>query len=264
MQKHIFHINSVIDKLIQHEVDTVYFKRQNFYDIYNNIVIILGSILIISIILLIIIAIYSVRSIEEDKVKLELTAKKLTHVNTELKNVSYTDSLTKLHNRNYFNLIYDKELKRAKRDRTYITFMMLDMDYFKQYNDVYGHVEGDKALSITAKVLKETLKRPSDFLFRLGGEEFGVLLTQTDEVNSARLAQNICNAVRDRKIENKKSDIDKYLTISIGLVCCIADNALHDEILISRANEMLYKAKNNGRNRYEITTDVTQSTVLND
>jgi diguanylate cyclase (GGDEF)-like protein len=105
------------------------------------------------------------------------------------------------------------------------------------------------------------LKRPSDFVFRLGGEEFGVLLTQTDESSSAKLAREIGDAVRGKKIPHSASQSSEYLTISIGVVCCIADDALNDEILISRADEMLYEAKETGRDRYIITSNVSESTT---
>ena len=137
--------------------------------------------------------------------------------------------------------------------------MMLDIDFFKQYNDTYGHIEGDFALKSVSKVLKDTLRRPADFVFRLGGEEFGVLLIQTDESNSAKLAREICDAVRGREIKHESSNVNQYLTMSIGVVCCIADDALNENILISRADEMLYEAKESGRDRYIITSNVSEA-----
>ena len=110
--------------------------------------------------------------------------------------------------------------------------------------------------------MSETLRRPSDFVFRLGGEEFGVLLTQTDESNSAKLARELCDAIREEKLEHKGSAVNNFLTISIGVVCCIADDALNEDILISRADEMLYEAKETGRDRYIITTNVSESKAM--
>ncbi len=219
--------------------------------------------IILSIIILAVLGIlfYVFRSIQKDHTKLEIAAKKLKLANKKLENASYTDSLTGLHNRRYFNFVYDRELKRAKRNNTYITFMMLDIDYFKQYNDTYGHVEGDFALKTVAKVLKDTLKRPSDYVFRLGGEEFGVLMSETDESNSAQLARGICDAIRARELKHENSKAGEFVTISIGVVCCVADEALHDEILISRADEMLYEAKDSGRDRYVITSNVSEATT---
>jgi len=136
--------------------------------------------------------------------------------------------------------------------------MMMDIDYFKQYNDTYGHIEGDFALKSVAKVLKDTLKRPSDFVFRLGGEEFGAILTDVDESNSAMLAREICQNIKAREIKHESSKAGEFLTISIGVVCCEADEDLDEEILMIRADEMLYKAKENGRDGYVITTNVAK------
>jgi len=124
-----------------------------------------------------------------------------------------------------------------------------------------GHVEGDFALKSVAKVLKDTLKRPGDYVFRLGGEEFGVLLSDTDETNSANLAREICDAVRGREINHEASKVNEFLTLSIGVVCCIADEALDEEVLISRADEMLYEAKESGRDRYVITTNASNTKI---
>jgi diguanylate cyclase (GGDEF)-like protein len=204
---------------------------------------------------------YFFQNIQQGYKKLQLVANKLKVVNKKLQNASYIDSLTNLHNRRYFNLVYERELKRAKRAKHHITFMMIDIDFFKQYNDTYGHMEGDKALKTVANVLKTTLKRPSDYVFRLGGEEFGVLLSETDATNSANMARKLCDAVRASEVIHEKSNVNKYLTISVGVVCCIADDALEDELLISKADDMLYKAKEQGRDRYVITTNITRATV---
>ncbi|WP_373034739.1 diguanylate cyclase [Sulfurimonas sp.] len=260
-EKKIEHIHSTLKKLINYEVEIAKYERKNFLNIYDSIIQNVGIILSLIIFGVLIISYYVFKSIQNDHTKLEITTKKLKRANRKLENVSYTDALTSLHNRRYFNFIYDRELKRAKRTKSYITFMMLDIDFFKQYNDTYGHIEGDFALRSVAKVLKDSLKRPSDHVFRLGGEEFGVILIDTDESNSARLAREICDAVRLREIKHESSNVHEFLTISIGVVCCIADEALNEEVLISRADEMLYKAKEGGRNGYSITTNVSETTI---
>ncbi len=259
LEKYISHIHNVIQKLINYEVNMAKYERKVFLYEYDIAVMKLAFILALIILAVLVISYSVFRSIQSDHTKLELTTKKLKRVNKKLENVSYTDSLTSMHNRRYFNLVYERELKRAKRTHSYITFMMLDIDFFKQYNDTYGHIEGDYALKSVAKVLKKTLQRPSDFVFRLGGEEFGVLLTQTDESDSAKLARAIGDAVRGELIEHKGSTVNKYLTLSIGIVCCIADDALNEDLLISRADEMLYEAKDTGRDRYIITSNVSEA-----
>ncbi|WP_304546076.1 diguanylate cyclase [Sulfurimonas microaerophilic] len=262
VEEKVSHLHSVVKKLINYEVEVAQFERKKFLTKYEDIAFNIGLTLIFVIIAVLLITMYVFRSVQEDHTKLHSIAKKLKQVNKKLENASFTDSLTNLYNRRYFNLVYERELKRAKRSKTYITFMMLDIDFFKQYNDTYGHVEGDFALKSVAKVLKDTLKRPSDYIFRLGGEEFGVLLSETNETDSANLARSLCQAVKERELKHEESDAHEFVTISIGVVCCIADEALDDEVLISRADEMLYKAKEHGRDGYQITTDVSLMKVI--
>ncbi len=259
LEKKVSLIHSVIQKLIKYEVDVANYERKKFLVNYKNTKIKIGVTLLLVIITILLISLYVFRSIQQDHTKLEHLTKKLKRANKKLENVSYTDSLTSLHNRRYFNMIYDKELKRAKRATSYITFMMLDIDFFKQYNDTYGHIEGDYALKTVAKVFKKSLKRPSDYVFRLGGEEFGILLSDVDESNSAKLAREICDAVRAEELKHENSKVNEFVTISIGVVCCIADDALDNDILLARADEMLYEAKETGRDRYIITSNVSSA-----
>ena len=257
LEENMSSIHKTIKKLIKYEVDIALYERKKFLFAYDSLMKEVGFVLILIVLGVLIISFYVFKSIQNDQTKLEIATKRLKKANKKLENVSYTDSLTSLHNRRYFNFIYDKELKRAKRERKFITFMMLDIDFFKQYNDTYGHIAGDKALQSVSKVLKDLLKRPSDYVFRLGGEEFGVILSDNDEKNSSKVAQKICDAVRERKIAHKSSTACEFMTISVGVVCCVADEALDEDLLITRADEMLYEAKKSGRNKYKITSDVT-------
>ncbi len=261
LERRLSVIHQVLQKLISYEIKVANYERKTFLTTYDSMVFQLGAILGFIILAILSISLYVFRSIQNDQTRLEITSKKLKIANKKLESASYTDSLTTLHNRRYFNFIYEKELKRTKRNKNYITFMMIDIDFFKQYNDTYGHVEGDYALKSVAKVLKDSLRRPSDYVFRLGGEEFGVLLSETDESHSARLARDICNAVREREIKHEGSKVNEYLTISIGVICCKADDNLDGNVLISRADEMLYRAKESGRDRYIITTKLKEIDV---
>lgn len=255
IDKEISHIDAIIQKLINYEVGIAKFERKRFLQLYDSTLMQVGIVLFLIIIAVLFISYFVFASIQKDHTELENTTKKLRSANKKLETVSYTDSLTSLHNRRYFNFIYDKELKRAKRERSHITFMMLDIDFFKQYNDTYGHIEGDYALKSVAKVLKDTLQRPGDYIFRLGGEEFGVLLTQTDAQSSEKLAKRICESVRDREIKHESSKAGEFLTISIGAVSCVADNDLNEDTIISHADKMLYEAKEGGRDRYVIDAE---------
>ncbi len=256
LEKKLFHITTVIEKLTHYEMSVAKYERRAFLKEYDKTLSSLGYALSIIILALLGSSYYVFSTIQEDHTRLENMTKKLKKANKKLEHVSYVDPLTNLYNRRYFNHIYERELRQAKRDKSYITFMMLDIDFFKQYNDTYGHIAGDATLKVVAEVLQSTVKRPTDYVFRLGGEEFGVLLTKTDETNSARLAREICDTLRAKEIEHSGSKVNQFVTISIGVVCCIADDALENEMLISRSDEMLYKAKDGGRDGYIITSNV--------
>lgn len=254
LSKNVIHIESVVQKLINYEVEMAHYERQSLLDYYDKLLLQLLLILLIIIIAILSISYNVIKSIQYEHTKLEFTMKKLKKVNKKLENASYTDALTLLHNRRYFNLIYERELKRAHREKNDITFMMIDIDFFKQYNDTYGHLQGDEALKQVAKTIQDALRRPTDFVFRLGGEEFGVLLVNTDVENSARLAQNILDLVKEKHIRHRNSKVHEFLTISIGVVCCKIDDTVKEDTIISKADKMLYQAKEEGRDRYIMTT----------
>lgn len=259
LERRVSIIDTTIEKLIRYEIDVARYERELFIKNYEESIRGLGFFLLLLILGLLSISWYVFRTIQNEHLVLEKTTDKLTKANKQLENVSYRDALTGLFNRRYFDFVYINELNRAKRARSYISFMMLDIDFFKQYNDTYGHLAGDEALKCVAKVLQETLRRPSDYLFRLGGEEFGVLISESDESSSAELARDLCRALKEREIAHASSDVHEYVTISIGVVCCVADEALDAEILLSRADDMLYRAKESGRDRYEISSDISSA-----
>jgi len=130
--------------------------------------------------------------------------------------------------------------------------MMVDVDFFKQYNDIYGHIKGDSALIGVASVLNSVLKRPTDFAFRLGGEEFGVLITDTNTHESEKIANSLCQEMQDSKIEHKGNKVHEFLTISIGVIVCVVEENIDGENILKKADIKLYEAKANGRNKYVI------------
>lgn len=171
---------------------------------------------------------------------------------TDKKRVEYlsiTDELTQMYNRRFFNIKIEEELKRAKREDSYISFLMIDIDYFKKYNDTYGHQKGDDALIKVAKVILDNIKRAGDFGFRLGGEEFAVLFSLKDNPEKAiEFARKIKDEVKNLNIEHKSSLVNKHLTISIGLVVKKANNVKNSSELYKEADEALYRAKEQGKN----------------
>ena len=169
---------------------------------------------------------------------------------TDKKHIEYlsiTDELTQLYNRRFFNTKIEKEINRAKRENTYLSFLIMDIDYFKEFNDTYGHQKGDFALEEVSKVLKKYTNRSSDFAFRLGGEEFGII-TRLEKEKIIEFANNIKNEIEELHIEHKKSSISEYLTISIGITSRTGLDLLDSNTLYKEADDSLYLAKNKGRN----------------
>ena len=164
-----------------------------------------------------------------------------------IEHLSITDDLTQLFNRRFFNVKIDKEINRAKRENSYLSFLIIDVDYFKDYNDNYGHQAGDVALIEVANVLKKYTNRSSDFAFRLGGEEFGII-TRLDKDKVIEFANNIKNEIESLHIEHKRSKVSEHLTISIGIASRIGFELLDTNALYKEADDSLYEAKNNGRN----------------
>ncbi|MDY0052115.1 MAG: sensor domain-containing diguanylate cyclase [Aliarcobacter sp.] len=164
-----------------------------------------------------------------------------------IEHLSITDELTQLYNRRFFNTKIEEELNRAKREDNYFSFLIMDIDYFKEYNDTYGHQAGDKALEKVAEVLRNYTNRSSDFAFRLGGEEFGIITTlERDKV--MEFGNTIKNKIENLQIEHKKSSISKYLSISIGITSKKGFELLNSKVLYKEADDALYIAKNKGRN----------------
>ncbi len=243
-------LESAIDNLIQYENKMAKFQRHKTLTSYDSIIYKMSTMLLIIIFVVMLLSFFIFKSINATQIRLRKTTKELKISNKKLENASYTDALTSLFNRRYFNLIYDRELKRAKRAKESLCFMMLDIDYFKQYNDTYGHLEGDNALRSVSKTIKSLLKRPSDYVFRLGGEEFGVLMSDCDEKASCSIAQKINKAVLELEIPHAQSQVSQYLSISIGLVVVQASMDLDNEKLLIEADKNLYEAKASGRNSF--------------
>ena len=169
---------------------------------------------------------------------------------TDKKHVEYlsiTDELTGLYNRRFFNLKIEEEINRAKRENNNFSFLIMDVDYFKQYNDTYGHQKGDFALERVANILKKRTSRGSDFAFRLGGEEFGVITT-LDKDKMIEFATVIKNEIEALHIEHYSSKVSKHLTVSIGIVSKNGLDISNSDDLYKEADDCLYEAKKIGRN----------------
>ena len=171
---------------------------------------------------------------------------KLENYKKELETLAITDGLTSLYNRRHFNEIFPEEINRAKRSKHNLAFIMFDIDFFKQYNDSYGHLNGDDVLIKIATACQKRFHRASDFCFRLGGEEFGLLFVPDSFADLEKHAEDLREMVESLHIEHKLSKVSKYVTISVGAV--ISDGTESFESLYARADKTMYKAKNSGRN----------------
>jgi diguanylate cyclase (GGDEF)-like protein len=160
------------------------------------------------------------------------------------------DGLTNISNRRRFDEVLDVEWKRAQRSDLPFSLIMADIDYFKLYNDHYGHAAGDLCLKKVAAALNHSISRPSDVAARYGGEEFSIILPDTDDDGAYNIAEYFRSYVEELQIPHIQSDVSEFVTVSVGLACCITPGAKESpSILIEKADQMLYLAKESGRNR---------------
>jgi diguanylate cyclase (GGDEF)-like protein len=164
--------------------------------------------------------------------------------------LAYLDSLTLLPNRRYYDAFVKREWKRASRHGYPLSMIMIDIDYFKAYNDSLGHLEGDHCLRQVARTLRKYFRRPSDLIARYGGEEFCVVAA-CDEVQIAQLADILRMAVETMQLPHPKSVISKYVTVSLGVATLVPNESSEYDQLLHNADQALYMAKQQGRNRVE-------------
>ncbi len=176
----------------------------------------------------------------------------LKTVSEKLNRLSHIDALTGLFNRRYFNEVYVREWDSAVRSQTEIALVMIDIDYFKKYNDTYGHLQGDNCLRSVAKGIRASVKRPRDIVARFGGEEFVVLLPETGVKGAVSIAQSIIEQVKKLGIEHAASPWKKIVTVSLGVAAILPQDNLAKEELINNSDKALYLAKSSGRNCYRL------------
>ncbi len=170
----------------------------------------------------------------------------------KIEQLAITDALTGLYNRRHFNALLSQELRRTKRDGKNLTFMMFDVDHFKQYNDTYGHQKGDEVLALIGENLSKILRRPSDFVFRLGGEEFGILTENMDEDEAVQFANQYRRQLEELRVEHKGNSAGPYVTVSMGVMVIGPTDQINEDAIFKKVDDALYEAKNRGRNRVVI------------
>lgn len=183
----------------------------------------------------------------------------LEAANRKLRQMAQTDSLTQLANRGYFEQVLHLEWERLSRDQKPMGILLCDLDYFKQYNDTYGHLEGDRCLKDIAVILQTAVLRPSDLVARYGGEEFVVLLPQTSEPGIEVVAARIRYRLAKQAIPHKGSEVAQIVTCSLGGVLAIPQQDMSPDRLIAEADKALYEAKAKGRDQLVLRSVELQS-----
>lgn len=198
------------------------------------------------------------RAYAELEQKVSERTRELTLLNERLNLLSLQDGLTNIANRRYFNGFLERELQRAKRECKSIAFILLDVDYFKLYNDTYGHLAGDECLKKIAGALQGSVKRATDLVSRYGGEEFAVILPDTDRIGAVLVGNRILARIREMDIQTDSSPVNKFVTVSMGIVAIVPDMDLTPDMMIIAADRALYLAKQSGRNQLQLA-DITDS-----
>ena len=176
-------------------------------------------------------------------------SKQLEEANKQLKLLTFIDGLTGIADRRHFDEFLEKEWLRNMRNNKPIALIMGDIDFFKNYNDKYGHQAGDDCLKQVAAIINNMAKRPGDLAARYGDEEFTVILSGTDLKQAGMLAENVNKKLRETRIPHSDSQVADYVTLSIGVASIIPKYDAEPHDLIEAADKALYKAINNGRNR---------------
>lgn len=186
------------------------------------------------------------------------TLAELDEKNKVLNDMSITDTLTKVYNRRYFDEIFEKKITLLSRYKQQFALIIMDVDFFKNYNDHFGHQLGDTILQNIAQCIEKSFSRENDYVFRLGGEEFGVLFNFNDDKETVHRAEKLIQNIEDLKIEAGNTTASPYVTVSAGLSILegIECNCLASAHIYNEADKLLYHSKENGRNKltYKVYT----------
>jgi len=241
-KKLLINIVTNLENIIKYEIDLAYVQRKDFlykyykmsdYLIYSLILILVFSLILVSIVIF-----FSLQKHTE--------LEKLTN---KYKADSITDGLTELYNRKYFDLIFSKITIIAHENKWKCSFIMLDIDFFKPYNDNYGHQQGDEALKEVAKVLNSQLHRTDDYLFRIGGEEFAIILYDTTIAFLHMLSDKIHKGLKESNIKHDFNEDFGRVTISMGVFTALCQHDMSKFEIYDRADKALYESKENGRSQ---------------
>jgi diguanylate cyclase (GGDEF)-like protein len=189
------------------------------------------------------------QSLEQEIQRRATAERALQSANQELQSLAYLDSLTQIANRRQLDQQLKKEWKRLKREQLPLSFILCDVDYFKQYNDTYGHQAGDDCLRQIAQAIAAAARRPPDLAARYGGEEFAMLLPNTSPEGAIAVAKEIQAHIKFLQLPHQKSDVSQYVTVSLGMTSIIPTESHPPEFMLSQVDRALYQAKKEGRDR---------------
>lgn len=189
-----------------------------------------------------------------DITELKQLEEELRQINLELERLATLDGLTQVPNRRQFDAYLETEWLRSQREQRPLALIMFDVDYFKLFNDFYGHQKGDDCLIKVAQTAQCGIRRPADLLARYGGEEFAVILPNTDVHGAIAVAEQIQQHVHTLQFSHEKSPIGNQVTISLGIACLIPQRHQSPHTLVELADQALYQAKKQGRDRYWVSS----------
>ncbi len=176
------------------------------------------------------------------------TEQELIQLQKKLEELSFKDGLTGVANRRMFDSVMDMEWDSARRHCQPLSLIMLDIDYFKQYNDHYGHIQGDECLKSVGQALHSAATRAKDFIARFGGEEFVLVLPETDAKSAEKVAERCRGVIFKLQIPHEKSAVSQVLTVSMGVGTIVPGTDDDVKSFITEVDRLLYQAKQNGRN----------------
>ena len=220
-----------------------YYYNTLKYERYSKQILIIFLIMLI--LVSIFISIYTIRNLKESTILKDMYLK-------EVEKLSITDPLTNIYNKRYFDEIFEQELRRVSRSKRKLIFIIFDIDNFKKYNDNYGHLKGDEALIKVTQIIKEQLRRPDDNLFRVGGEEFAILLKTKNIKDVNRFSDNLIQTVMNLNIKHIDNEEFGCVTISMGVGIISNNSNLSSNEIYDKVDALMYKAKKNGRNNMVI------------
>jgi diguanylate cyclase (GGDEF)-like protein len=178
--------------------------------------------------------------------------RQLQRLNEKLHRLAILDDLTGIANRRFFNVLLHQEWGRATREVVPLSLILIDIDYFKNYNDHYGHLQGDQCLKQVASTLNGMIRRPGDLVARFGGEEFVVLLAHTSLQGARAVAEGLRQGVENLNLRHPDSAVSDRVTISLGVASLVPDRGFSVDSLLAAADRAVYQAKVEGRNRVNV------------